>query len=348
MLIKPCTEYLGFDDRKWMLVGIPALSLIMPIMLDIASESWRNYWVRMVPESFFYVTGFWAFYRTMIIALRKKFPSFDQTQKRLIIEGIAILVSAPILKAVLGSIIFLILAWYNIVDHNLPGYVSTMLSIYLPSALIVSVYEARYFFAQYKEALVAREEIEKQHIQTQLEHLRNQINPHFLFNSLNTLMGLIPVDKEAAMSYLSKLSKFYRFSVSQTAEKLIPLTKEIECAELFSDLLEERFRDGLVISFQIEEPGSYKILPMTLQLLIENAVKHNIVSESQPLKIKVTMDKKMQCICLRNNVQKKIQSVESTGMGLGNIRRRYAYFTSKPVEIREENSTFTVCLPLIK
>ena len=347
-IIKPCEEHLSFDDRKLMWIGIPALSIIMPILLDLYSDvDTLEYWTHYVPESFLFVAGFWLFFRWVIISLRRRYPQFKDTKQRLWVQIAVIILSAPILKTIFAYIIFLILRFCSIQDHTEPSQVKALLSIYLPSALIIALYEAMYFFSQYKESLIEKEGLKRIHVQTELDNLRNQINPHFLFNSLNTLMNLIPSDPDSAMNYLTKLSKFYRYIVGAKDEKIISIQKEIEFGKLYAGLLHERFKDALSIDFVETNGISASILPMSLQLLIENAVKHNVVSKDMPLNIQVELDAKEKYLTVKNNLQKKIVSVSSTGMGLDNIRKRFAYFTEQDVRISEDQDHFSVSLPLL-
>ena len=346
--IRPNKEYLGFDARMLMLIGIPVLALMMPVMLDLYSpDQGYEYWTHQVPESLFFVIGFWIFYRELCIFLRRRFPLLTDTRKRIFYEFAIIVISAPILKQLLAYLIWTFLALCNIQDHDPPGNIQTLLAIFLPSGMILAIYEAVYFFVKYKDSILEKERLETAHVQTQLEILRNQINPHFLFNSLNTLMNLIPKDPDAAINYLSKLSKFYRFAVGTRDEKLIGLDKEIECARLYADLLKIRFGDAIAIDFDDLKPNGFQILPMSLQLLIENAVKHNVVSKTQPLNISVSLNEEQSYLAVKNNLQKRIQEVSSTGMGLQNISQRFSFFTEKPILIEHSNGDFSVALPIL-
>ncbi len=348
-LFKPCLQYLAFDDRRLMLFGIPIITMLMPLMLNLSEmhedDDRYGYWVHQVPESLIFVIGFWVFYRGIIIWSRKKLPKASQAPKRITYTVLLMLISAPFLKNLFVYVNILLTICTP--DHDMPDPLQALISIYLPSFLIIAVYEAVYYFKQYTNALVERERLETQHVNTELSNLRNQINPHFLFNSLNTLMNLIPTDQEAAMNYLSKLSKFYRYAVGVKEEKLIPLQKEIEFAHLFVDLLHERFKDALDVKINVQGGEGQKVPPLSLQLLIENAVKHNVVSRESPLNIEIEFDEREGELVVSNNVQRKINSVSSTGMGLENIKSRFKYFTSRPVKIIDDIERFQVALPTI-
>ena len=334
-----------------MLFGIPIVAMLIPLMLDLSSHhagsEYAGYWTHQVPESLLFTAGFWFIYRGLIIWSRKKLPLASQAQKRVTYTVLLMLVSAPILKNIFAAITHLLMFYCSVTINDMPDPVQTLISIYLPSFLIIAVYEAVYYFQQYTKALVERERLETQHVNAELSNLRNQINPHFLFNSLNTLMNLIPSDQDAAMNYLSKLSKFYRYAVGVKEEKLIPLQKEIEFAHLFIDLLHERFKDALDVKINVQGGEDQKVPPLSLQLLIENAVKHNVVSRESPLSIEIELNESEGEIVVSNNVQRKINSVTSTGMGLENIKSRFKYFTDRPVKIIDNLDRFQVALPTI-
>ena len=348
-MIKPNIEYLAFDDRKFTFFGILILALLVPFLFFGVSIEY--YW-KVAHQEYFegltYTTAYWLLNRFLIIYLREKYGIFESVWKRLGIHFLIVITLVPIASVILSSVIDFIIAALGRQDLNEPTFLQGILSTYFLSFTIIVFYEAIYFFHKYKEAIVEKEKIEKAHIQGQLDNLRNQINPHFLFNSLNTLMNLIPTDSDRAMNYLSKLSKFYRYTVSNQEETLVPLNKEMENVRIYADLLQERFHNGIKINVPEVTSTDLQILPLCLQLLIENAVKHNIVSRKNPLTVDIDIGEDGKYIRVKNNVQKKIQAVSSTGMGLKNIRNRVAYFTKDPLEIQQDDTCFSVSVPLIK
>lgn len=350
-MIRPCKKYLGFDDRRLMLIGIPLLTLVTPIMLnldEIHGELGLGYWNHQVPESLFFVTGFWLVYRWLIITVRKYISDLERARYRIYVIIIAVLISAPILKGVFGYLSDIILSALGEHDHVMPGSLTLLMNIYVPSFLIIMVYEAAYYFTRFQQAIIEREQLEARHLQAQLTNLRNQINPHFLFNSLNTLMNLIPTDPERATAFLSKLSKFYRYAVGEKEEKLIPLSKEIEFAHLYADLLRERFANSLDVVIDVDARPNMMIPPLTLQLLVENAVKHNVVSEEMQLRVDISMLEDEKIIQVSNNLQRKITAVSSSGIGLDNIKKRFELFHGlDSVDVIETDSCFKIQIPII-
>ena len=337
-----------FDDTKLMLYGIPIAALLAPLLfLTVSLQEYISHIAHIFIESIIYSSVIWFVLRTILIKLRLKYPDIDQTFKRVTWQFVAAIFFTFLICKLIGFSETIIYKYRGIEDPFGPDFPTAFLAISFVTFSIIVLYEAIYFFNKFKKTLEEKEELRVAHVQTQLDNLRNQINPHFLFNSLNTLMNLIPKNQDRAMSYLDKLSKFYRYSVAKKENTIVPVKQELENAKIYADLLQERF--GGNISFNIKNgvKDSVKILPMTLQLLIENAVKHNIVSKSKPLHIDIYTSEGEDYITVRNNLQPKIQAVNSTGMGLDNIKERFKYFTEKQMNFEKGDSFFEVNIPLI-
>jgi len=180
----------------------------------------------------------------------------------------------------------------------------------------------------------------------QYELLKQQVNPHFLFNSLNTLKYMAESGDSHTVDFILKLSDFYRFSLESRKLDLIRLSEELEILNAYVFLLKARFEDGIALTVRID-PDHYDsfIPPFTLQLLIENCIKHNIVSLDRPLRISLHSEK--DCIVIENQLQLKRTPEASTGLGLDNIDERYMHLLNKKIEIRASETVFTVKLPVI-
>jgi LytS/YehU family sensor histidine kinase len=190
--------------------------------------------------------------------------------------------------------------------------------------------------------------LEKQKIQSQLETLRNQINPHFLFNSFNTLISEIEENPERAVVYVEHLSDFYRSIVLQKDKDLISLEEEITILKNYLFIQQKRFGQALLISIQLTEnqQKSFYIVPLALQLLFENAVKHNVVSLEHPLHIELFINEEHQLV-IRNNIREKFTPEKGSHTGLLNIQRRYQLLSGKSVTIENDTVYFTVKIPLL-
>ncbi|WP_462253004.1 sensor histidine kinase [Ferruginibacter sp.] len=176
--------------------------------------------------------------------------------------------------------------------------------------------------------------------------VRTQVNPHFLFNNLNTLSSLIPENPKHAVDFVQQLSKVYRHILDVKDEKSILLKDELEVLNAYTFLLKTRFEKNLEVNINIPpEKMQQKIVPLSLQILMENAIKHNIVSSGKPLQINVFTENGS--LVVSNNLQMKNQINESTGIGLDNIRNRYKLISERPVKVTESETNFTVSIPLI-
>ncbi len=185
-------------------------------------------------------------------------------------------------------------------------------------------------------------------MQSQLDTLRNQVNPHFLFNSLNTLSSIIHDEPDLAVDFVQKLSKVYRYILEIREKDLIQLEDELKCIEAYKFLLKIRFGDNFSYEHNIEKENLKLFLaPLSLQILMENAIKHNIISKKKPLKIKLSMTEEGDLL-VQNNLQKKQLAVSSTKMGLQNIKSRYQMLTRKEVQVWEDENSFNVIIPLIR
>jgi len=198
---------------------------------------------------------------------------------------------------------------------------------------------------QWQDALKREQKLREENLVFQNETLKNQINPHFLFNSLNTLSALISTNPEAADRFVSKLASTYRYILENSRKDKIPLESELEYIKNYSDLHKIRDEEKIVLRINAPEADKYKIIPVSLQILIENAIKHNITTRENPLIIDVFIED--QYIVVKNILQKMATNLESTGLGLKNLAERVRLSTGKPLIIEETGDHFVVKVPLL-
>ncbi|MBB5644058.1 sensor histidine kinase [Pedobacter cryoconitis] len=180
----------------------------------------------------------------------------------------------------------------------------------------------------------------------QYELLKQQVNPHFLFNSLNTLKYMVESEDEHSVDFILKLSNFYRFTLESRKLDLIRLAEELEILDAYVFLLKARFEEGIDLSIDINPDYEQSLIPpFTLQLLVENCIKHNIVSFDKPLKIKLYSEKDI--LVVENRLQLKTTREISTGLGLENINQRYTHLLNKAIEIQVSETLFSIKLPII-
>jgi LytS/YehU family sensor histidine kinase len=218
----------------------------------------------------------------------------------------------------------------------------------IPTFLVSSIYESVYFFQEWKKNIQQTEALAKESIISQFEVLKSQVDPHFLFNSLNTLAALIDEENEPAQKYLEQLSDVYRYVLVSKDKTTVTLAEELAFLESYIYLNKTRFRDNLVVENTIsaEYYHKYMVAPLTLQMLVENAIKHNIVSKEKPLIIRLAPGEN-EYISVENNIQEKTTLEKSTKIGLQNIINRYNFLTPKRIEILNTRELFTVRIPLL-
>lgn len=340
-------QYLGFDDFWFSVVGILIISSITSYIFN--DMSLRNPWILLVirwGSCLFFTILDSLIIRAILIFLRRKYPDFKDDMKRISYLLFAIIM--VILTVDFFGGIFLT-AFLGFLDIN--STYGMNLKVFIPIVIIIvmnmAIYEAIYYYIRLKKSIREEEQTKQVMIQAQLDTLRNQAQPHFLFNSLNTLRDIIDQDsKEDAKGFVDNLSDVYRFILESGSTNLISLQKELKFAKAYVHIQSERFGDNLKMHWNIpEDQQTAMIVPMSLQLLIENAIKHNIVSRAKPLII--TIETKADCLIIRNKIQAKSTKVPSTKIGLRNIEQRYALISSKLPEIQDDGNQFIVSLPLL-
>jgi two-component sensor histidine kinase len=207
-------------------------------------------------------------------------------------------------------------------------------------------FHAFYFYKAFQDNMVKEQKIIASTASAQFESLKNQIDPHFLFNSLNVLNSLIEENPENAQQFTTSLSKIYRYVLEQKDKELVTVAEELAFAKTYMNLLKMRFENS--ITFELPEDfnnDEAKVVPLSLQLLLENCIKHNVVSEQNPLHIKIYLQDNY--LVVENTLQKKEVLQNRKGVGLQNIVDRYAILTHRNVLIDEKTATFKIKIPIL-
>jgi LytS/YehU family sensor histidine kinase len=215
--------------------------------------------------------------------------------------------------------------------------------------VLLAFIAAAYSYIRLRERELRKmSQLQKERMSFEYEHLKSQVNPHFLFNSLNTLVNLIEEDKQLASDYTVHLSDLYRNMLSYKDQNLISLSEEYKILLSYMHIQQSRFGNAIQLLTDIPEHlfQTTQIVPLALQLLVENAIKHNVVSVSKPLTIHITATEDE--ITVRNCVRPKMSKEKSAGIGIVNIQRRYALLTDRPTEFGIEDGQYVVKLPLLK
>jgi LytS/YehU family sensor histidine kinase len=279
--------------------------------------------------------------------MRLWYPLHSQTLKRLVIYTLLHLA----LTALLVTIVFIVYDMNNLFDQvkfTRFKWVILIAASMFSVIMTTSLGEGIAFYERWKKAKAEAEELRQENFKAQLDSLKSQINPHFLFNSLNTLCSLINENPANAEKFLLKLSKVYRYLLISGEGDLATLSSEIQFIQSYFHLLKTRYEDSVFLTIQIdEEYMSYKMPSLTLQILVENAVKHNIMEKERPLEIIIaTMGNGR--LTISNNLQRKIRGVSSNKVGLNNIGKRYKLLKQDDIEVKQDDNHFSVSVPLIK
>ena len=205
-----------------------------------------------------------------------------------------------------------------------------------------------YFNEKLKNTVLEAERLKTLSVESQFEALRNQINPHFLFNSLNVLSGIVHQDADLASDFIKQLANVYRYLLYNQENKTVSLRTEMEFIDAFVFLLKLRFADQVIIDQEIAnvDQDAFQLPPASVQLLVENAIKHNVTSRKQPLRVTIFVEEDY--LVVQNVLQRKSQPTPPGGMGLNNIKMRYQHLVDREVAVIDDGALFTVKLPLIK
>ncbi|MEM7486075.1 MAG: histidine kinase [Bacteroidota bacterium] len=338
-------KYLAFNDVWFAIGGILLLSFVTDFLFSSGSftrlpfiEATINWSVSLM-----FSIANWLIMRDILISLRKKYPSLKDNKKRIPLFFLFIVFTVMMVDYTGNTILGFVFGS----NYNNPLRSKLILPIILISTMTMAIYEAIYYYIRLKRSIQEEEQSKRAIVQAQLDALRNQAQPHFFFNTLNTLRDIIDQNtREEAKEFVNRLSEVYRFILESGNANLISLQEELKFAQAYIHIQKERFGDNLKVCWDV--PAEYKerlIVPMSLQLLLENAVKHNVISRAKPLQVKIDYinDK----LVVSNRMQPKLTQLPTTRLGLKNIERRYTLISDKEVVVSQEEGYFIVKLPLL-
>lgn len=265
-----------------------------------------------------------------------------------IIQRISIQLLFAIIIATIGSSVI------TVISHYISPYREGLIAILWLNALISSVIniiamailEAFLFFNESNQAQIKAKKLEQELSHIRFEVLKNQINPHFMFNSLNVLSGLIEKDTEKAQLFIDEFAHIYRYVLETIEKQVVTLKEELGFVRSYIFLQKIRYGESIVLTIDVKsELLKFLLPPLSLQLVLENAIKHNILSETQPLVIEIFYED--HCLIVKNNIQPKLSSVHSTGLGQINLSKRYQMVSDKHPEFSFINEFYIARLPLI-
>ena len=348
----------SYSLRSWMrYFGSPLFGffLYMISFLLVADEGFDEYYKNY---------GGWAYLYDILIAiawsainleisfiisdwLEKILPWSTRPFSRFITQSsIQLVLTVLVLFGCLTSYIY-VFQLEQWTEHDLTIiFMPTAIIAVLVSLLVMGVNVGVLFFQRWQTSQLEAERLKQANLESQIQILTQQLDPHFLFNNFNTLSALIEENPTKANQFLGKLSDVYRYVLSNRDQKIVPLKEELQMIEAYVHLLQERFGEHLTVHTSISAEANNLFIPvLALQNLVENAVKHNIINAQHPLSISIYTDNDW--LLVENTFQPKLHTEHSTRLGLKNIEDRYKLLSKKTVNIEQTSYVFRVRLPLL-
>ena len=283
-----------------------------------------------------------------------RFASWERRPVRRLVLTLGVSLAASLAVIVLITEGFSVLLWHHPLGHGLRQNLAGQLALPLVVTVIISLFmHSRTFLLAWREATVRAERLEKESAVARLDSLRRQLDPHFLFNSLNALTSLVEEhDPARAVRFIRQLSSVYRYVLDRQSQELVPLAEELAFAEAYVFLQQTRLADALQVEVTLgpgaAATGHLYLPPLALQLLLENALKHNTAYQADPLHLRVAVDAAAATLTVRNTLRpRRLAATETSGRGLANLRARYHFLTSRPVVAGPVGGEFVVTLPLL-
>ena len=337
-----------YTKKDWVIIGLLLPPVVILVNYCIFGKRYFSgadifWWSTLLGGSF----GLISWYLQILIALymNARYPRYNQTIRRVLIS-MALYVLITVITVVM---VFLLYDRVGFFQYELNGWHMFVASVTSAGVAILaaSFHEGVAFYEKWKKVTDEAEQLKKENLQTQLESLKAQVNPHFLFNSLNSLSSLISEDPAKAEKFLDEMCKVYRYLLRNSEDDLAPLWVEMQFIQSYYHLLKTRYGESLFLEVDIpDELVWYRIPSLTLQMLVENAVKHNMMLKDRPLQILITTLSGPRLI-VSNNLQRK-KRISSNKVGLNNIVKKYKLLKQDDIIVQEDEKTFAVVVPLIK
>lgn len=327
-------------------LSMPFISFILCYIMygDRLWFEWRP-WV--YGYSLIYLIGYfsWRAHALYDVLLRQRYSGLEATSKRILYKLAAnLLIMTPSVMLILYVFHRFHIAGYQIQPGDLKNAYFTGLGV---NIIFETLWEVIYIIDKYRESVSEKEYLEQMSLEQEFDHLKQKVNPHFLFNCFNTLSSLITEDKEKAEQFLDELSKVYRYLLRNNEDGMSTVENEIRFIESYFQLLKTRHGEGLQMHLQIDKRYYGYLLPsLSLQLVVENAVKHNIVSKTNPLSIEIFTTAANHLV-VNNNLNRKQQKEKSTRIGLTNIKSKYQLIGQPGFQVVNGEKNFMVVLPLV-
>ncbi len=332
-----------FKDLGKELLLILLLSSVMAYLMGLNySQEWQHMWNRFVITYIIWLVMWFG--NTYVSHFTDRFYSWLKDPGKRFFLGVLASAIYSVLAILALKRVFVLVIGIDITD----GSPAVLIFTAVISVLVLSANYLKMFLFSWRDLALQEEKMKSELLASNFEMLKSQVNPHFMFNSLNTLTSLIYQNQDLAAKYVGQLSKVYRSVLTTQKEEVITIAEELKTLESYIFLQSIRFENKFEVKIEISDntKKKYMLPPMVLQMLIENCIKHNEITEDNPLKIDVYTEGEM--ICVRNIiVEKEVLLGDNSSIGLQNIKARYEMLSDIPVEIINDGKLFTVKLPLL-
>ena len=328
------------------LLSMPLIDIVLNLII-YKGRFWTDIRVWLISFPLIFMLGSASWYAHSVYEgyIEKRFPELNQSSRRIFWKAMVIFfIMSPSVV-----VIFFVYDYFNILGYQWlqTDIVKGLLVGFAVNLIFETLFEADFALSKYKESKTEKETLQFLSEQDEFDTLKSQVNPHFLFNCFNTLSSLISVDKQRAEQFLNELSKVYRYLLRNNVESISTVDNEIKFIQSYFKLLQTRHGEAVQLNMEIDRQYASYLLPsLSLQLLVENVVKHNSLSKSKPLVIDIftTAGNKL---VVNNNLQRRTVKAQSNKVGLENIRSKYELLKQPGFQVMEDEKNFTVVLPLI-
>ncbi len=338
-------DKIDINDKLVRIIGIQFFGVVIPNATGLVTHADRSVLYIFAAYAYFMLISFliWQGNRYILFKLENKYNWFiNPAQKVIMILGGNVFYTAPL-------VIGMLYLWYTFTGAapNWSVMQVTAIVCVICVIFITHAYETTILIKQRASDIVKGEKMDKARIQAQLEALKNQIDPHFMFNSLNSLSHLIDESPEKAKAFTSSLAEVYRYILSNKDQRLVMLEDEMLFLNKYIELLQLRFGEHLQVVFDLEKEAETRFLipPISIFMAIENVVKHNQISKKMPMEVAISQ--RQQLLSIRNSLQKKSSKPHSSKIGLKNLDERFKIIVGRGIETSSDSLYFNIKLPLL-